>query len=73
MCTTIGQDSQLIQGEMKRSIALSQCSSTILSLVEFHHPMTLDVMAAIDDLESQFQHCEWHGHLDESGADFMKD
>ena len=28
-------------------------------------------MAAIDDLESQFQHCEWHGHLDESiGSDF---
>jgi len=47
--------------------------------VQFYHtvvggvPSPQDVMAAIDDLESQFQHCEWHGHLDESGADFMKD
>lgn len=47
--------------------------------VQFYHtvvggvPSPQDIMAAIDDLESLFQHCEWHGQLDESGADFMKD
>eukprot|EP00435_Cladocopium_sp_Y103_P071264 s935_g37.t1 len=42
--------------------------------VQFYHTVVGgDIMAAIDDLESLFQHCEWHGQLDESGADFMKD
>jgi len=35
-------------------------------------PSPEDVKAAIDDLESLFRHCEWHGSLAESGANFMK-
>jgi len=46
--------------------------------VQFYHtvsggvPSPEDVLAAIDDMESLYRHCEWNGRLAEKGADFAK-
>eukprot|EP00437_Effrenium_voratum_P000154 CAMPEP_0181433530 /NCGR_PEP_ID=MMETSP1110-20121109/19341_1 /TAXON_ID=174948 /ORGANISM="Symbiodinium sp., Strain CCMP421" /LENGTH=1047 /DNA_ID=CAMNT_0023556989 /DNA_START=47 /DNA_END=3190 /DNA_ORIENTATION=+ len=46
--------------------------------VQFYHtvsggvPSPEDVLAAIDDMESLYRHCEWSGRLAEKGADFAK-